>query len=761
MLSLEIQKKFSMLNNLKLYEKVDLQEFDELIKSPQLINDIRNNSIEFKNDYYSDIFQHLAEYKKQFKKRKNLFSVEYKKPTWYGRAYPKKGLGLTFFSKKIRNSLIHKTYVDIDIENSSPTILYNLCYNNNIECRNLKNYVENRETHFKELTEYYGKPRSIIKDLFLRLSSLGGYENWKNDNGVELPATEFILNFKNEMKYIALEFKKENGVFYNIILKKKDNDTENAMRSFFSSYIQHKETEIMEHVMDYLINEIEICKNLILTYEFDGLKILKNAVDGYGTVDKLTKDIEKYILTKTGFNLTFVNKPIEAYYKIDVKPADNVDKFDDSYDNVKEEFEKTHFKITNKMLFVKITKEGKNMLLTGSEIFNMYAEKRFSAIDAKTKKMIRPQFMKFWPTDENIKKYIDMGIYPPPLIVPENYYNLWMPFEMEKITEYQEHKEGLDFMLNHINALCGFNEKIYNHFIMWIGQLIKYPHLKTICPSLISDEGAGKGSLVKLIKKMLGSDKVMESSDPARDVWGNFNARMESCYFVVLNELSKRDTNGSMGRIKALVTDDDIIINEKGKSQFSVRSFHRFMITTNVEGGALLTSRGDRRNMIIRSSDIYKGNSSYFIKFNDYVNNVNVVKSCFEYFKNLEGLETFHNLPIPDNEYQEELKELSVSPIERWAEYILCGFIEEELVDEDEEEDVYRMSSKEAYTSFRKWAIANGIMDEAGTKYNLSSIQFCVRLSNLKIEGLTKYRTNTSRGYILTISQMKKHFNIE
>ena len=41
-----------------------------------------------------------------------------------------------------------------------------------------------------------------------------------------------------------------------------------------------------------------------------------------------------------------------------------------------------------------------------------------------------------------------------------------------------------------------------------------------------------------------------------------------------------------------------------------------------------------------------------------------VVKACFEYFKNIEGMELFGSIEVPVTEYQKELETLSISPIE-------------------------------------------------------------------------------------------------
>ena len=53
------------------------------------------------------------------------------------------GSALTYLEKEIRNSIMPKNVKDIDMVNSHPVILSNLCQKNEIVCNILKNYVEN------------------------------------------------------------------------------------------------------------------------------------------------------------------------------------------------------------------------------------------------------------------------------------------------------------------------------------------------------------------------------------------------------------------------------------------------------------------------------------------------------------------------------------------------------------------------------------------------------------------------------------------
>ena len=119
------------------------------------------------------------------------------------------------------------------------------------------------------------------------------------------------------------------------------------------------------------------------------------------------------------------------------------------------------------------------------------------------------------------------------------------------------------------------------------------------------------------------------------------------------------------GRFKALATDPTLTINNKGVNQFKVQSHHRFIITTNILN-PIKTTDDDRRTIIIRSSDEKIGDKEYFNKINEYLDNINDVRTCYDYFKSICGMENFGSLPKPQTEYQNNLKQISRSPVKMW-----------------------------------------------------------------------------------------------
>lgn len=175
--------------------------------------------------------------------------------------------------------------------------------------------------------------------------------------------------------------------------------------------------------------------------------------------------------------------------------------------------------------------------------------------------------------------------------------------------------------------------------------MLKHPEIKPgICITLISNEGAGKSYLMQLLSKIMGTKNVFESTKPSRDVWGNFNSVVSNTFLINLNELSKKESFQSEEQIKGLMTDSSLTVSSKGVDSFEIECFHRFLITTNNED-PIASKKDDRRNLIIRASDETIGDENYFTRLFDSIDDVNVLKTFYEYLIHLSDIDIFTNYP--------------------------------------------------------------------------------------------------------------------
>jgi hypothetical protein len=220
-------------------------------------------------------------------------------------------LGLTAFSKGVRNTLMKDLYYDFDLKNAQPEIIRNICEANNIKCDKVKEYCKNRPKILQEITDTYDVDVKNAKKLMLRLCFFGTFKGFCDDNNLlRVSASQFILEFQKELQEIAEETRKVNPKLY-----------ETARQTFYALYLQEYEYRIVESVMSHLYQKTEVLnhplneKSKICVYEYDGLKLLKENVDKFGK-EKLTQLLNDITYDLTGFRLVWKEKAIEDTFDI-------------------------------------------------------------------------------------------------------------------------------------------------------------------------------------------------------------------------------------------------------------------------------------------------------------------------------------------------------------------------------------------------------------------------------------------------------------
>jgi hypothetical protein len=632
--------------------------------------------------------------------------------------------------------------------------------------------VINRNKYFDELTELFDISKTIAKELVSTVMYGGSIEYWMQQYGLDasIAIPSIWDNFRREIKELTERIKEANPDIVKAIKRDKNNDvySHNDNGKFLANYLQHQETIVIDRVLHYVNNEGWLNKNNVKigTYEFDGFKLFKNCINDEGLV---LDDINNFTTRTFGNWIRFDLKPLDKIIDVGIFEGeiDDEDKENDDdecankkidmdkiYTNKKYLAMKEHFeielgwcKIIQSTCFVrKYFEDGeyKGLIqMSSSDFISSYCH---------IKILGNVPFITLYVKDPNIKHYERMDCIPNDKTCQENVFNLWTPYFMETITEWTEDKETIDFWVNHFHILCGKDETITDYFLDFLGQLIKYPSVKGgTAIDLISRQGAGKNTIFELCKIMFGSEKVFNCSDPSRDIWGQFNPQMKDAVFVLLNELNKKDTITAEGKIKDLITEPTYTLSSKGQKQITLPSYHRFLSFFNSDNGDApkRTTKDDRRNLIIRSSDELIGNKTYFNNiYNFKLKDMNGIKCFYEFLKSRPRVDTFHSIPLPTTEYQENLKESNRCPIE--------VFVEDFVREKYNEKGIVELLPKQMFDAFNSWKTNNGIT------YELNSKSFGVRLKNLNIVGVNKGRhTNKGDLWEFDIPRLKKTFNIE
>lgn len=145
-------------------------------------------------------------------------------------------------------------------------------------------------------------------------------------------------------------------------------------------------------------------------------------------------------------------------------------------------------------------------------------------------------------------------------------------------------------------------EEEYRRTLMdYLAYNVQFPGRKIRwCPLIQGAEGCGKTLMARLLEATLGEDNVtLVNNDGIRSQWNDwaFGSQVIVIPEVYVNGKLKSET---MNRLKDLLTDDRISVNQRNKSMRTVRNVANYLMFTN-HHDALSLMAGSRRYFIIKS----------------------------------------------------------------------------------------------------------------------------------------------------------------
>ncbi|MDA8672671.1 DUF5906 domain-containing protein [Gammaproteobacteria bacterium] len=222
-----------------------------------------------------------------------------------------------------------------------------------------------------------------------------------------------------------------------------------------------------------------------------------------------------------------------------------------------------------------------------------------------------------------------------------------------------------------VDVICAGDLALFDYLIRFLAHALQCPEEKPgIMIVLIGAEGVGKGFLVRLLEA-LWSATTLQVSDIAA-ITGNFNAGLERAFWVALDECMFKGDKKSQDRMKSLVTEPAIQVEQKYEPSRTIESFHRFIACTNHAQWGQIRS-DDRRYLFIKVSDCHKQDTKYFGKLSNALNDGVTVPGLAHYLVNLD-ITNFNPRSKPQTAEGFEQKRRSLSGFARyWYEVLDKG----------------------------------------------------------------------------------------
>ena len=166
---------------MELYERVDKNKLKLIIDNYEFNEETENIS-----KLYYESLDKKGQKKVIYKQSKD------NKNRYFG------GICLTSIKRLVRNSIMPKNILDIDMNNCHPRILLYLCKNYNIDHKNLIEYISNREYFLNKISNN----RKEAETLILQMLNDGLKNKYSDDKNIN----KFLKDFELEIKNIQNKF---------------------------------------------------------------------------------------------------------------------------------------------------------------------------------------------------------------------------------------------------------------------------------------------------------------------------------------------------------------------------------------------------------------------------------------------------------------------------------------------------------------------------------------------------------------------------
>ncbi len=591
-----------------------------------------------KNEDFNSIDRiHLKKYFKERRESGSVSSVNYVfgkgcEDERLGRIYPELGIGTMRFD--IRNPLTQKFYWDLDFENCHYYLALHICKEKGLPYDKIQDYIENRNEWLKKAHP----DRWVAKTAFLKTAYGGDVKLYKedypeiNDNGIPISdeVNLFLVKLLEQFTRIANTLWSDYPNLHKLKTGKDKIPIEKKRNPKFSLMSLIFQTEERKHLLflDWYLQKKGRYMGVLI---HDG-GLVEKLPDETEFPQELIKECEKAVNKKFGTNMKLSIKPIKHSYEF--KQITQISQ----YQLFKLEFEKNHFLLQGKL--VQIIND-KLYYLSHHEAHTKYKPLNWLEDDDNNpNKKIKKYFLNEWFEDPERRGYENVDFIPNIEKCPETTYNLFTGFEAEKYKPETPLSEE-DIMKNIDPIICHLNLLTKGHanwICIWLGNIFQQPDMKSGVAPLIRDQsalfeqcgGTGKNIFFEMIGYDLIGEKYFIVVGDNKTLYGDFNSQFEGKLLVMIEEASSKDNHSNLGMLNSKITNKKLNVNKKGVVQYDVKDYARYVFTTNNKN-AIPIGNGNRRIAVFDTDNQKRGNTEYFEKLINHLNNP-IVKWSFYFY---------------------------------------------------------------------------------------------------------------------------------
>jgi uncharacterized protein DUF5906 len=132
------------------------------------------------------------------------------------------------------------------------------------------------------------------------------------------------------------------------------------------------------------------------------------------------------------------------------------------------------------------------------------------------------------------------------------------------------------------DTVCNGNEEHADYLLSWMADALQHPERASeVAVVLRGAEGVGKGVLAKQFGRLFGAH--FRHVTQAKHLVGHFNAHLQQCSVLFADEAFFAGDRAHEGILKALITEETLLIEPKGVDTFGVRNSLHIVLSSNNE----------------------------------------------------------------------------------------------------------------------------------------------------------------------------------
>lgn len=261
----------------------------------------------------------------------------------------------------------------------------------------------------------------------------------------------------------------------------------------------------------------------------------------------------------------------------------------------------------------------------------------------------------WWLQHPRRRQYAGMGLWPG-RVAPAGYYNRWRGFAVEPA-------EGdVAPFVGHVNMLCAGDAGAAEYVLKWAAHCVQHPDRPAeVAIVLRGGQGSGKGMVGRLLVGLFGRHGLHLTH--TSHLVGNFNGHMTDALYVFADEITWGGDKAAEGVLKALVTEDTVQIEAKGRDSYRARNRLKLMIASNSDW-VIPAGTDERRYLVIDVSGARVGDFDYFNRLQAWADNGG--RAALLHYLLYMDLSSFNVRKVPSTAALDKQKIRSLPTVDRW-----------------------------------------------------------------------------------------------